>query len=517
LPFIDANQRLLDCEWSRYDVTIIGAGAVGILLAVKLASYGKRVLIIESGHFEPDDDRQALNEIEEIGKPLGNARWVRKRIIGGTTTAWGGQSLPFSPIDFSPREWVDHSGWPLTYDSLRQYYAIANEFMGIDTLNYDSDITRLFNLQPLKFDPDVVYFHYSKWAKEPNFFKLYGRQLSARTTILYNCQLLRIDLADKSRVEAIQVGNFQGDSVQVAVLDLVLAAGGIETTRILLLNDHQMRGGVGNHSGWLGRMFMEHPSITAGIIETSDMHRLQSSLATRYVRRRRYGTRMSASMLWQRRNQMLNVSASILWLYESEGAGPLAELRAFLRRPTLDSLPNLARNSGLLARGLWALMTEGFPYKPGAQATLTITAEQNPTWDSYIGLSNRVDRFGCRLALLNWRVSSKAWLTIVSFASKLSSEIERLQLGRVSLFDHLRIDEPDWERHLSDVNHHMGGARMSAHAIDGVVDEHLRVWGVRNLYVCSAAVFPTSSHSNPTLTLLALGARLAERLGTAEL
>jgi choline dehydrogenase-like flavoprotein len=53
---------------------------------------------------------------------------------------------------------------------------------------------------------------------------------------------------------------------------------------------------------------------------------------------------------------------------------------------------------------------------------------------------------------------------------------------------------------------------MSATAGGGVVDRDLQVWGAPNLYVASAAVFPTSSHSNPTLTVLALAARLVDKL-----
>ena len=58
----------------------------------------------------------------------------------------------------------------------------------------------------------------------------------------------------------------------------------------------------------------------------------------------------------------------------------------------------------------------------------------------------------------------------------------------------------------------MGGTRMSLTPEEGVVDPHLKVWGVPNLHICSASVFPTSSHSNPTLTLLALCSRLSDRL-----
>jgi choline dehydrogenase-like flavoprotein len=58
----------------------------------------------------------------------------------------------------------------------------------------------------------------------------------------------------------------------------------------------------------------------------------------------------------------------------------------------------------------------------------------------------------------------------------------------------------------------MGAARMSAQPADGVVDPDCRVHGVDNLFVASAAVLPTSSQANPTLTVIALAFRLADHL-----
>lgn len=58
---------------------------------------------------------------------------------------------------------------------------------------------------------------------------------------------------------------------------------------------------------------------------------------------------------------------------------------------------------------------------------------------------------------------------------------------------------------------------MSAEPGGGVVNENLQVWGVANLYICSCSVFPTSSHSNPTLTVLALGARLCNHISSLKL
>jgi choline dehydrogenase-like flavoprotein len=53
---------------------------------------------------------------------------------------------------------------------------------------------------------------------------------------------------------------------------------------------------------------------------------------------------------------------------------------------------------------------------------------------------------------------------------------------------------------------------MSAHPRDGVVDPDGAVHGVGNLFIAGSAVFPTSGHANPTLTIVALALRLAEHL-----
>jgi choline dehydrogenase-like flavoprotein len=80
--------------------------------------------------------------------------------------------------------------------------------------------------------------------------------------------------------------------------------------------------------------------------------------------------------------------------------------------------------------------------------------------------------------------------------------------GDLEIHNHIFLENDDWKNLLSDVNHHMGGTKMSDSKEFGVVDNELKVWGVNNLFVCSSSVFPTSSHSNPTLTTLALASRL---------
>ena len=51
---------------------------------------------------------------------------------------------------------------------------------------------------------------------------------------------------------------------------------------------------------------------------------------------------------------------------------------------------------------------------------------------------------------------------------------------------------------------------MSVDPARGVVDANLKVFGTDNLYILSNAVFPSGAAINPTLTLVALGYRLAD-------
>jgi choline dehydrogenase-like flavoprotein len=513
VPFVDANKDLASFEAGGFDQIVVGAGAAGILVALELAAKGQRVLLLESGHFEPDPARQALNEMEQVGKPFGDANWTRHRIIGGTTTVWGGQSAPFPAEEFKQRDWIEHSGWPIGLEDLAPYYPTADRYMGLPPLYEAEDLHRRLGNRPPAFDPAQLHYHYSKWAPQPNFYKAHRRRLEREVVLLFNAQLLRIDLGTDGRASAIEVGNFNELRRMLPVSgSLVLTVGGIETNRILLLNNHQRPGGLGAEGGWLGRAFMEHPCIEGGFIRNSNPLALQAALGSRLHRGVRYSARVGSSGQWQEKQRLPSIIGGIMWLYEDGDIGPLSHLRGFVRRPTVRGLGKVGSNVGRLVPGLWMLATRGLVYKPGAVAQLVFCIEQAPGRDSRIGLSERLDPFGKALAKLDWRIGQQTWDTLVAYAQTFTDELGRLGLGEVELLDHIRADEPDWRRHLSDVNHHMGGARMSAAAADGVVDPDLRVWGVPNLYVCSSAVFPTGYHSNPTLTVLALGARLAERL-----
>ena len=57
--------------------------------------------------------------------------------------------------------------------------------------------------------------------------------------------------------------------------------------------------------------------------------------------------------------------------------------------------------------------------------------------------------------------------------------------------------------------HPMGTVRMGSDPEQSICNPDLEVHGVKNLFVLSAAVFPSGSNTNPTFTTLALADRLA--------
>ena len=507
MAFIDLNnQHKETLAIPNSDIVIIGAGTAGILLAVILAQNGKSVSIIETGNFYEDEEKQKLNIVHQTGKEVNNAVWGRKRAIGGTTIIWGGQSLPFTEVDFEKRDWVANSGWPITLEELEPYNKKANSFMGIDTLNYTSDIFSNILIKDSGIDPAIFDLHISKWAEQPNFYLLYKTFLEENVNVFYNAQVIAINKNNKNIIDGIEVANFLKQIFTIPVKKLIIAAGTIESVRLLLNNK------ISNSSGLLGKYFMEHPCIKLGTIKANNSYKLQRFFNIHFWKGKKYSIRLSLNRSFQVANKLLNCSASIMFSLPKDRYDPYNELKSLRKNFNLKRLLKLSGSAKSISKSLWAYFFERFYYKANATINLSLMMEQEPTLESYIALSENKDDFGINQALLHWDISPITWHTTVTSANALKKEIEGSGFGDVALYPHINSQINDWSNYLSDVCHHMGGCKMSAVPQDGVVDKNLKVWGEPNLYVCSQAVFPTSSHSNPVLTMLALGYRLADHL-----
>jgi choline dehydrogenase-like flavoprotein len=136
--------------------------------------------------------------------------------------------------------------------------------------------------------------------------------------------------------------------------------------------------------------------------------------------------------------------------------------------------------------------------------------EHPPNRDSRITLMNDSrDALNMPRVRLEMRHGELEIETLERTIELLARELGRLGAGRVQWAG----TRDDWRTSFTSLSrHHMGATRMSTSPSGGVVDEYGRVHNVANLYLAGSSVFPTSGLCNPTLTLLALGYRMGDRL-----
>jgi choline dehydrogenase-like flavoprotein len=130
--------------------------------------------------------------------------------------------------------------------------------------------------------------------------------------------------------------------------------------------------------------------------------------------------------------------------------------------------------------------------------------EQPPRPESRLTLSADRDALGVNRLVLDWRIADDVVRSVMRLPDLLGIELERRGVGR--------LVPGDGAPRFTDASHHMGTTRMSDDPKRGVVDRDCKVQGVANLYVAGSSVFPSSGHANPTLTIVALALRLAQRL-----
>ena len=140
---------------------------------------------------------------------------------------------------------------------------------------------------------------------------------------------------------------------------------------------------------------------------------------------------------------------------------------------------------------------------------LAAMSEQTANDASRITLSDRRDRYGLRLPVLEWRLNGTDIESAHRAIDLLGADLAASGLGefipsRPELDGRSPVVTGGW--------HHMGTTMMSADASRGVVDADCRVHGLQNLYVAGSSVFPTGGFANPTLSLVALSIRLGHHL-----
>jgi choline dehydrogenase-like flavoprotein len=530
------------------DLCIIGAGAAGIAIARHFIGTSITVCLIEGGGATGEEQSQSLYEGTSVGTVPFDAGTSRMRVFGGSCNLWGGGCIPLSKDDLAERPWVPHSGWPITFDELKPYYEHTREYCQIGAHEFaDGSFLAPLAHAPIPFDAGKLVNYV--FARSPILFgKAYRAELekAPNITVLLHANLLELQAsANGTSIRHARIGTVDARKGVVRARHYVLACGGIENARMLLLSNSVLPRGLGNECDLVGRYFMDHPCGSLGEIITDTPERLTRP----YDRSLGKGIapafpEIGLSHTFQHAHRILNgrvhpfavegsvpqglrslrdFRAALKPTLQNENAALEARLCAALKnapsneedtRARSDNLAMLALRVGLGSMDIAKALLHKFAHKPTVRSNRVALIgyfEQAPNPDSRITLADEHDLLGLPKVCVDWRLTALDRYTYRTAAAMFGAELARAVGGTYRPAPWLSEDDSATAQ-VHTTAHHLGTTRMSDDPQQGVVDPQCRVHGVENLYVAGSSAFPTGGWAFPTLTVVALSLRLADHL-----
>ena len=535
---------------SRADVCVVGAGPAGALVAEKLATSGHDVVVLEAGPrfefgertnrmerairppydegdvWEMGGERDRYTSSGEQYYPLNVAR---VKGVGGSTLHWQGMVMRLHESDFAGTAGsADDPAWPIAYDEIREYYATAERELGVagasdnpfappretpfpmpafppsysDSLFADAcealgiamhSVPNARNSEP--YDDRSACVGYgtcqpvcpsgAKYSADHHVAK--AEQAGARVVDRAPVQRL-VTGDDGDRVTAAEYATPEGATHRQTARQFVLAAGGVEIPRLLLLSatsDHP--DGLANSSGLVGHYFMEH--LFAGAGGTLDER--------------------------TRQNHIGFLTSETHQFYDDPGQALTREDGTVVVPATDDALA--------------PLKLEFFNYAGPSPVELALTGDE---WGDDL-LDSLQDAYGHSIAmggLVGQRPQKANRVTLDTSTTDdhgnpvpdihwSLDDRTRRTLARANEIQHAVLDElgvdiswtagPD---STGPAYHHMGTTRMGTDPETSVVNPRLRTHDVDNLTVASSSVFVNSGAMNPTLTIAALALKAADHV-----
>ena len=513
-------------DLKSYDVCIVGGGAVGYAIADRLKDSGKEVVVLESGiknerkgsnyHWDQhprfwdanpevrDLDKGVLNDyVSSVNQNF--LTESRTRCLGGSTNCWGGWIRPLDSYDFDE--------WPINRSDLVSSYVDALSLVDLghfDLFDKPLEWESITGSEIKPFDAAILKEHGLKTVviqqQSSTFLIDFQEQFASlfdeheNLTLITNFNALKLELqsGNSTRISGVygrplveKDGELvPGDPLLIEASKVVLAMGGLEATRFLLINGFDKEPMSLTD---IGKYYMNHPKyITAAQPNLPTDHPLapDSGPEANFYKR------------------LVSVNS---------GRGG-AHIQAYVV-PEEQNIRNYGIRNFRTALNWEVKQVPNQNYKV-QYVNIEINFEQAPNKESRISLNpKKTDIFGQRLIDLDMRFvpqdadtlnySMKPMFSWLKHFGPIGDDRKQTTWNYAANPFPPQKDSLGGEIYLGD--HHMGTLRMGDGSA-GVVDEKLKVRFTDNLYVCSTAVYPTGGWANATLTLLALALRLADDL-----
>lgn len=532
-------------QQSDAQICVVGSGPVGLSLAVECARKGIRTLLLEAGGEAAMPQIQQLSDAHLVEPARHDDMSIAvARRLGGTSHLWGGRCLPFDPIDFKPRDGVD-ARWPVSYKEMAAYLprAVAATQSGAPVYVAEEhlrpDVDDAFSLDTLE-----------RWVNTQSSADVFKADihnhplLDVRTLTTVTGMVF----ADNGALTKLNVAHsLSGARAQVPVHHVVLAGGGVETARLLLAAGMSSNDRFGGEDGPLGRYYMGHlygeiADIIFDDARVADAMDYHVDAHGSYVRRRfvasentqlihgllntafwplvppvadpRHKSAILSLVYLALRDRRLGnrlVAEAIRRRHIPDDAGPVWPHIANILTGTPSAVAfsvNFLRHRYLSAHRMPGFFVPNKARRYG----LSYHAEHAPHRDSRVRLNGQVDRLGVPRLSIDLRFAEQDARSVVATHDLMEDWLVRNRIGRL---EYRVPKEARDETVLSTAchgTHQIGLARMADSRALGVVDHKLQTFDCPNLHLAGCAVLPTSGQANPTLTAVALGLRLADRL-----
>jgi choline dehydrogenase-like flavoprotein len=552
---IDARASGLPAQLHA-DIVIVGAGAAGITLALSLEDSGLDVIIVEAGSDRFDKQGQDFYRAQSFAPAAhGDVNMYRRRVLGGSTSVWGGRCIPFDAIDFEDRPWLNHARWPIGYNDVAGHYPRALEIARAGMAEFDAGHAfpgEPSDLVPGNVSQDIILDRIERFSEPTDFGRHYRTKLSVhpRIRVLTGASVEQILLSDTgAQAIGVRVRSSPDHIFTIASPRTVIATGGIETARLLLSSNEVKPGGIGNDRDLVGRFYQCHLEGELGQIS---FHTPRDKVRMNYERShdgvycRRYIWLSPAaqrrgklaglvlrpahanivdpdhgdpvlSAMYLAKNFIVPEYARKMTALEQEarrarGGTPAAYYASHIRNIILGSPRLLAfsadwtRRRVLAKRKLPSVVLES---KSGVYP-IDVNGEQEPNYDSRITLGNERDSSGMPRVHVDWRTTQADHQRIIAGMRTIQNAFAQSNSATISLSEEAIAQYCNNPVPVG--GHHIGTARMADTPETGVCDANAQVFGTKGLFLAGAAVFPTSGFANPTLTLLALTLRLGDYL-----
>ncbi|MBT8084502.1 MAG: GMC family oxidoreductase [Woeseia sp.] len=535
------------------DFVIVGSGSAGGIIARELSSKGFDVVVLEQGPFRQagdfthDEIDVTFNGSLMGGPAQRNGQTFRAdenataepasfrqpaeyaATVGGSSVHYSGNYWRFRESDFKERSLLgpisgtNFADWPISYDELEPYYTRVDWEIGVSGAPgpFDAPRSKPYPVPPMPIKSSGALLEKAahKLGMHPQVAPVailskphngrpgcihcgycmgFGCEVGAKSSTLATvipqavatgrCEIrplstvFRINTNAAGKAEEVLYYDAGGSEQTQKAKAVILSANGAETPRLLLDSASARHpDGLANSSGFVGRnlMFNCH-SLANGVFE-EQLNDYKSIQVTRIIHD----------------------------YYESDpergfyGGGGIDARPLFSATPILYAMAGMAPDTPRWGKAFKDAVAQNYTRQMCILGSTTSLAVErnNITLDP-----THKDQWGRAALRMTYRDHDDD-LAMAAF----------LQDRAMELFDAAGARQA-WRYPVEAQTggaHLLGTCRMGDDPQTSVVDRNHRSHDVSNLFICDGSSFVTSGRGQPTLTIMALAFRAAEKIAAA--